>query len=68
MKPSQLRDMTVDELQAKARELSEEIFHLKLRRTTGQLANPMKRREARRDLARVHTVLTARAGQKGKSK
>ena len=65
MKAAQLRDMSDDELRTKARELADEIFHLKLRRTTGQLANPMKRREARRDLARVNTILTARVAQKG---
>ena len=42
-------------------ELKEEIVHLKLRRATSRLENPMKLREAKRDLARVETVLRERA-------
>ena len=60
MKPQELRDMTDNELQARARELQDELFHLRLRRATSQLPNPMKVRETRRDLARLKTVLTDR--------
>ena len=52
--------MTDDELHARERELTDELFHLRLRRATSQLANPMKVRETRRDLARVKTVLRQR--------
>jgi large subunit ribosomal protein L29 len=61
MKPRELRDMSDDELRAKAAELTEELFHLRLRRATSQLANPMKPRQTKRDLARVNTVLAERA-------
>jgi large subunit ribosomal protein L29 len=61
MKPRELRDMTDNELEARASELADEIFHLRLRRATSQLPNPMKLRETRRDLARVRTVLRERA-------
>jgi large subunit ribosomal protein L29 len=60
MKPQEARDMSTDELTARERELTEEIFHLRLRRATSQLPNPMKVRETRRDLARVKTVLRQR--------
>ena len=60
MKPQEARDMTEHELHARERELTEEIFHLRLRRATSQLANPMKLRETKRDLARVKTVLRQR--------
>ena len=53
--------MSDDELRARERELADELFHLRLRRATSQLANPMKVRETRRDLARVQTVLQQRA-------
>ena len=62
MKPQEARDMTDDELHARELELTDELFHLRLRRATSQLANPMKVREARRDLARVKTVLRQRRG------
>ena len=65
MKANAVRDLSIDELRTKEKELVEEIFHLKLRRATGQLANPMGRRTARRDLARVKTVLAQRAAEKG---
>ena len=64
MKTQTVRDLSGDELITKEKELVEEIFHLRLRRATGQLANPMRRREARRDLARVKTVIAERAGKK----
>ena len=52
--------MTDDELSTRERELTEELFHLRLRRASSQLPNPMKVRGTRRDLARVKTVLRQR--------
>ncbi len=60
MKSRELREMTDTELETRARELADEIFHLRLRRTTSQLPNPMKLRETKRDLARVNTVRSER--------
>ena len=65
LKPQELRDMSDDELKARVGELGEELFHLRLRRATSQLSNPMKVRETRRDLARVKTVLRQRAQRSG---
>jgi large subunit ribosomal protein L29 len=65
LKSHELREMNEDELKARAGELSEELFHLRLRRATSQLSNPMKVRETRRDLARVKTVLRQRAQRSG---
>lgn len=64
MEPKQLREMSTDELAQKQGELREEIFHLKLRRATSRLENPMKLRQSKRDLARVETVLRERALEK----
>ena len=61
MKTSELRNMSLDELHARERELADEVFHLRLRRATAQLSNPMKLRESRRTLARVKTLLRERA-------
>jgi len=64
MEPKQLREMSTDELAQKQGELREEIFHLKLRRGTSRLENPMKLRQSKRDLARVETVLRERELEK----
>ncbi len=53
-------EVSVDELRARERELIDYIFHLRLRRATAQLANPMKIRESRRALARIKTLLQQR--------
>ena len=68
MKAAEIRDLSIDELRARERELTEEIFHLRLRRATAQLTNPMKLRQSRRTLARVKTVLRERTpqGERGK--
>jgi len=52
-----LKDLTADELQEKETQLAQELFNLRFQMATGRVENPMKIREARRDLARVKTVL-----------
>ena len=60
MKPQEFRDMSDDELRARVTELADSLFHLRLRRATAQLPNPMKVRETKRDLARAKTTLRQR--------
>ncbi len=57
MKPSQVREMGKDELEAKEKELQEQLFRLRVQKSIGQLDNAVKLREVRRDIARVKTVL-----------
>ncbi|MGB5161753.1 MAG: 50S ribosomal protein L29 [Thermoanaerobaculia bacterium] len=57
MKASELREQTVEELRDREKELAEKLFALRLQRVTGQLESPAKMRQAKRDLARVLTVL-----------
>ncbi len=57
MKASELREQTVEELRDQEKELAEKLFALRLQRVTGQLESPAKMRQAKRDLARVLTVL-----------
>jgi len=57
MKASELREKTVDELLQREQELAEQLFALRLQKTTGQLEKPAKMRTARKDLARVLKVL-----------
>jgi len=57
MKAKDLREKTVDELKAREKDLSQQLFALRLNKSTGQLESPAKVRQARRELARVLTVL-----------
>ena len=61
MQAKKIRELGDDELRQKRSELTDASFHLRLRRATGQLENPMKVRQTKRDLARVLTVLGERA-------
>ena len=49
--------MSVEDLEAEALNLSEQLFKLRFQLATGQLENVRRVREARKDLARVKTVL-----------
>jgi len=60
-----LRDVDTKELEVQQRELSEQIFQLRFQLTTGQAEALKRLREARRDLARVKTLLRERAGREG---
>lgn len=60
MRTKEIRDLTHEEMQQKERELAEELFRLKLRKSTGQLDNPMRLRSLRRDLARLKTIRNER--------
>ena len=57
MKAEQIREMSVDDLQGKEKELQEQLFRLRFQKSIGQLDNALKIRETRRDIARVKTVL-----------
>ena len=57
MKPSTIREMGAEELEAKQAELQEQLFRLRVQQSIGQLDNTMKLREARRDIARGKTIL-----------
>lgn len=57
MKIKEIRDLSVDELQQKNRELVEEFFKLRLRHASGQLESPAMLGRIRKDIARVKTVL-----------
>ncbi len=57
MRASELRHKTDDELTELDEELSEQLFALRLQKVTGQLENPSRIGEVRRDLARVLTVM-----------
>ena len=60
MKPAKWRDLSDDEVTQKVRELSEEVFNLRFQLSMGVAKNPSRVRQAKRDLARVQTVLRER--------
>jgi large subunit ribosomal protein L29 len=57
VKPEQIREMGLEELRAKEKELQEQVFRLRFQKSLGQLDNALKLRQARRDIARVKTIL-----------
>ncbi|MBP5236446.1 MAG: 50S ribosomal protein L29 [Clostridia bacterium] len=57
MKAKEIREMTADELNAKLKELKDELFHLRFQHAINQLDNPNKLVECKRDIARVLTIL-----------
>lgn len=57
VKARELRTMTRAELEQRLREAREELFNLKFQHKTGQLGNPLRIREVRKDIARLVTVL-----------
>jgi large subunit ribosomal protein L29 len=57
MKASEYRGLSLDELEAKSRDLRGEAFNVKIKRSTGQLENTARLKELRRDIARVETIL-----------
>jgi len=57
MKVTELREMNIDELKVREEELSEELSRMKIQLALKRLDNPLKARIARRDLARIKTVI-----------
>jgi large subunit ribosomal protein L29 len=62
VKAKDLRTLTRDELSQRLREAREELFNLKFQQKTGQLNNPLRIREVKKDIARLMTLLGEGAG------
>jgi large subunit ribosomal protein L29 len=58
MKVHEIRELNVDELNGKVKDLQDQVFRLRIQKAMGQLDAPHKMRTLRRELARVKTVLT----------
>lgn len=54
-----INEMTLPELQAKSRDLRQEMFNLRLQQASAQLEKPARLRTLRRDIARLETRATA---------
>jgi large subunit ribosomal protein L29 len=57
MKVHEIRELNVDELKGKVKDLQDQVFRLRIQKAMGQLDAPSKMRTLRRELARVKTVL-----------
>ena len=57
MKTNEMRDLPLQDLEIKEKELMLELFNLKIRQSLNQLNNPVAMRTTRRDLARIKTLL-----------
>jgi large subunit ribosomal protein L29 len=57
VKVTEIRDLQVDELRQKEKEMDDQLFRLRIQKSMGQLEAAHKLKALRRDLARVKTVL-----------
>ena len=57
MKAGEVRELSVDELRQREKDLDDQIFRLRIQKSMGQLEAPAKERGVRRDLARIKTIL-----------
>jgi large subunit ribosomal protein L29 len=57
MKVAEVRDLGVDELRQRERDLDDQLFRLRIQKSMGQIEAAHKLKAVRRDLARVKTVL-----------
>ncbi len=55
-----LRDLGVDELRQRERDIDDQLFRMRIQKAMGQLESPNKLRAIRRDMARLKTVLRER--------
>ena len=61
MKAAELRDLGADELGVRERDLTDQLFRLRIQKSMGQLEAPGKMKDVRRDLARIKTILREKA-------
>lgn len=61
MKASELRDLSVTELEQKESDLRKEFFNLRFQKATGEIVNPRRIIQVKRDIARILTVVREKA-------
>jgi large subunit ribosomal protein L29 len=57
MKAGEIRDMNLEEMHQKASDLKEELFNLRFQHEIGQLENPQRMKETKRDIARLKSII-----------
>jgi large subunit ribosomal protein L29 len=61
MKASELKEKSVEDLKTELNNLLREQFNLRMQKGTGQLSQPHRVSQVRRDIARVKTILNEKA-------
>jgi large subunit ribosomal protein L29 len=62
MRARELRELSIDELRQKEKDLNEELFNLRFQYATGQLENIMRMTQVKRDIARTMTIIREKRG------
>ena len=57
MKASEIRELDLPELNQKVIDLKQELFNLRFQHQVGQLENPQRLKQTKRDIARINTVI-----------
>lgn len=57
MKASEIRELSLEEKRRKVVELKETLFNLRFQHEVGQLENPQRLKQTKRDIARVKTII-----------
>ena len=57
MRAQEIRELNVEELEGKIKELKEELFNLRFQHAINQLDNPMRLKSVKKDIARTMTIL-----------
>ncbi len=68
MKASEIRELGLEEMQRTVSELREETFNLRFQHEVGQLENPQKMKQIKKDVARVQTIIREDAIHNEKAK
>ena len=67
MELNKIREMTEGELAAELEKMKKDLFNLRFQHVTGQLENPLKMKETKRDIARVKTIIREKELAKAKA-
>jgi len=57
MKASEIKVMNLEEMQLKRGELEQELFNLRFQHEIGQLENPQRMKQIKKDIARLNTII-----------
>ena len=63
MKPSEIRDLKIEEIESKMADAHEELMNLRFQQVSGQLTDPSRLRSLRRNIARMMTIVTERKAE-----
>ena len=67
MKQKELKELSEKELNARRFELGEELFHLRIQKSGGQVEKPSQIKEIRKEIARIETLLSGHRIEKAKA-